>query len=387
VPVVKLSAALVERADTEHGQERLELHDELLPGFGLRVTAKGRKSWFVFYRLHGRLRRYTIGSYPAIKLSEARELAREASRKVQEGADPLDQKRATRRKPTDTVAAVAERFIELWAKRRNKTWSVQQRILAREVLPLWGRRRIQDITRRDVLELTDAIVARGAPIMANRVLATIKKLFNWAVDRDYIEIPPTAGVKAPSKETSRARFLSDEEIRELWEAFEAEDYPAGPMFKFLLLTGQRVSEVARMRREDLVDGLWTIPDNKSGRPHSLVLPPQALAILEDLPKFEGPFVFSTTGGARPYQGEAKAKARAEERSGVTSWRLHDLRRTMATGMAKLGVPVQVTEAVLNHRSGAVSGIAAVYQRHDYAGEKGGALRLWADHLERLVQDG
>jgi integrase len=274
------------------------------------------------------------------------------------------------------------------------------RQLELHVLPAWGDRDIQTITKRDVIDLLDGLMDAGTPMAANRVRGYLSKFFNWCVERDVLEVAPTSGVKAPAKEVSRDRVLSDNEIRWFWRACERVGPPWGAIGKLLLLTGQRLSEVTDMTEAEIWSGLfWQLPGErtKNKRPHDLPLSGAAQAVLADVVRVSGPngFLFTTTGRT-PVSGLTKARNRfarimeemaAEERGQpvqIPRWTFHDLRRTAATGMARLGIPVRVTEAVLNHVSGTGGGIVAVYQRHDFADEKRDALEAWARFVTDLV---
>jgi integrase len=382
---------------------RLEIWDAVLPGFGLRVTDKGAKSWVAMYRTGNRKRRLTLGAYPKIKLGAARDLARDAFRAVGEGLDPGAAKQAGRRAP-DTVDSVVDEFIHrhLEAQKRSPSYIKETcRIFEKHVLPRWRGRGIKSITRRDVLDLLDTIADAGAPVMANRTLSAVRKLFNWAISRDIVEASPVFRVGKPGAETKRERALSDGEIRQLWLALGALAYPFGLFLKFALVTAQRKGEIASLRWSDIDEALrsWELPaaGTKADRAHVVPLSPLAWAILDDVPRI-GEFVF-TTRGDRPLGGFSKAKQRldrmladsgAYQPPGPDSavretlaepWTIHDLRRTAATGMGRLGVSRFIIGRVLNHADRSVTGI---YDRHEYLNEKRQALEVWAQHLEAII---
>jgi integrase len=217
----------------------------------------------------------------------------------------------------------------------------------------------------------------------------VRKLFNWSQERGYIEASPCAGIKAPSKERARERVLTDDELRKLWPAFEIMAFPFGEMFKMLLLTGQRVSEVAGMRRDELAMGpvpLWTLSSErtKADRQHVVPLSSLAVALLCGLPDLGGEYVF-TARGDRPVSGLSKAKAHADTLSGVAGWRLHDLRRTVATGLARLGTPPHVVSEILNHAPAGIT--RQVYDRYSYEREVREALERWAACLQGIIGGG
>jgi integrase len=236
------------------------------------------------------------------------------------------------------------------------------------------------------------VVDGGAPIAANRVLAAVRKFFNWCVARDILAASPCAGVKPPTAERSRDRVLTDDELRLVWAAAEKLGGTFGPLVKLLALTGQRRDEVARIKFEEInFDArLWTLPParTKNNQPHEVPLSKPALAVLQRLPRtVESPFVLTTNGGASPASGYSKNKRRLDALlpADMPSWRLHDLRRTAASGMARLGINLPVIEKVLNHASGSFAGIVGVYQRHSFADEKRHALEAWGNFVEALVE--
>jgi integrase len=247
---------------------------------------------------------------------------------------------------------------------------------------------LDEVKRSDIVKVLDDIIASGAPFRANRALAAIKKLFAWSLDRGLIEINPIAGIRPPTKERSRDRVLSDGEIGRLWSASEELGYPFGPLLQLLLLTAQRRGEVAKMRwsHVDFERRIWTIPSEaaKNGRAHEVPLSDMVLDVFRGLPTFvRSDFVFTTTGRS-PISGFGRMKRNLDAKMGVTGWRLHDLRRTAASGMARLGTAPHVIEKVLNHVSGTISGVAAVYIRHGFKEEKAEALLRWVSHLAHVA---
>ena len=333
---VKLTAKTVENIrPPESG--RTQIWDATLPGFGLRVTDKGKRSWVVMYRIRGRQRRMTLGHYPAFSLAEAREEARTALRSVEYGEDPAEEKLAAKRKPPTLFSESVDQFIELYAKPKNRGWKETRRLLKKNVEPHFRFLSIHDVTRRHVIDVLDGIVARGAPTQANRTLAAIRKLYNWSMDRGVIDHNPVTGLKPPAKETVRDRVLTDEEVKRLWSAWNSLDWPFGPLFKLLLITGQRRSEVAGMKWSDIDfdKNIWTIPRElaKNDRTHDVPLSPLAVEIFENVPRFVKRDLIFSTNGRTPVSGFGRPKKLVDEKSEVTDWRLHDLRRTAASGMA------------------------------------------------------
>jgi integrase len=358
---------------------RVELRDTLLPGFGLRVTVKGRKSWFAIGRVRGRQVRHTIGTYPVVSLSDARAAARTIIGQMQLGAYGLQDEPA----PISFEAAIEE-FISKYAKPKNRDWERTQSVLRK--FSSLNAKPLKDIKRADVVRILDDIVASGAPIRANRALAAIKKLFAWALDRGLVDVHPVLGLKPPAKENRRDRILTDAEVRSFWLATGELGYPFGPAIQLFLLTAQRRGEVTAMRWSniDFDRRVWTIPASvaKNGRAHEVPLSAFVLEILAGLPRFAGSDLVFTTTGRTPVSGFGRVKYRLDKMMGASNWRFHDLRRTAASGMARLGVSPHVIEKVLNHVSGQISGVAAIYNRHGYEAEKRKALEEWAETLRR-----
>jgi integrase len=243
-----------------------------------------------------------------------------------------------------------------------------------------------------VIELLDSVKKR-APVMATNVFAVIRKLFSWSVARDIIAASPCVGVETPAVVESRDRVLTDDEIKRLWSAAGELGHPFGHITKFLLLTGQRRDEVAGMAWGEIDARLWTIPKEraKNSKTHDVPLSDAALAVLDEVrlaPRVYSPngLMFTKTGET-PASGFSKAKTQLDKRmgTGVPPWRLHDIRRTVATGMQKLHIPLEVTEAVLNHISGSRAGIVGIYQRHEYFDEKRQALETWGRYVTALVK--
>ena len=374
------------RAATPPPTKAVEYWDAAEIGLGLRVSPKGQKSWTIIYRINGKQKRLTFGKYPEISLSDARLMANEKLRMVILGKDPAELPPPP--PPKDTVERVVRLFIKRYAKTQNKTWQETERILEREILPFWGERAIQTITRRDVVERVDSIMDRGKDYMANKLLAILRKLFSWSLERDIIQASPAAGLTLPGKVRSRDRVLTEEEIHAVWNASKKMGYPFCPIFQLLTATGQRLNEVASMTWADvdLKKKIWTIEadDNKPERLHMVPLSPLAMSIIESVPRMSETGYLFTTTGKTPVSGFSKGKAKIDKLSEVSGWRTHDLRRTATTFMASLGVAPHVAEAVLNHSSGIVSGVAGVYNRYSYFKEKRQALDLWARKLEEIV---
>ena len=292
----------------------------------------------------------------------------------------------------DRFDAAAALFIERYAKANTKeqTWRESERLLATHVLPLWRACSVQEIARRDVVELMDAIVDRGAPVSANRTLAVIRRMFAWLVERGVLVTNPCTDVKAPTAEKSRDRVLTDDELAAVFRACESLNEPFGALIKLLALTAQRRDEVGQMswREVDLNARMWTIPKEraKNGIAHDVPLSEASVTVLAGIRRITGSrgLVFTTTGET-PVSGFSKMKKRLDMAvPNAPPWVLHDLRRTAASGMARLGITLPVVEKVLNHTSGSFGGVAGIYQRHHFADEKRSALEVWSRHVEKIL---
>jgi integrase len=254
----------------------------------------------------------------------------------------------------------------------------------RIVLPAWRGRSVTDIRRRDVINLVEH-VATDRPYLANRTLGVLSKFFNWLCARDVITVSPVTGVERPHQEEVRERTLTDPELRALWLAA---DGPFGDALKLLVLLGARRNEVSQIKWSEIDGDQWTLPKerSKNAREHAVTLPAQARAIIEGQPHFAGcDYVFSADGRS-PIIGWAKAKIRISDKAGIAeaSWRLHDLRRTCAAGMQKLGIRVEVIERALNHRSGVYRGIVGIYQTDKLDDECAVAFQRWADRVDEII---
>lgn len=364
-------------------EKRYDVHDLHCPGLSVRVSEKGRKVFSVKFRFGLEQKRVTLGVYPRLSLATAREKAIDLLRQADEGIDPTKR----RRRPDMKVETVCREFIRLYAQTRNKSWREAERILEQEFVSAHGQRDIREIKRYDILELMDAAIERGAGYQANRILSHVRKLFNWCIERGILEASPIAGVKPPTKEVSRERVLNDDELVRILRACRNEVYPFRQIVPMLLATAQRRGELTEMRWSeiDLEEKLWVIPAEraKNGKKHYVPLSTFALEILNEVPRFlDCDYVFTTTRQT-PVSGYSKWLRRLSAESETSDWRYHDLRRTAATNLAKLGITQAVTEKILNHVSGIVSGVAAVYNRHNYADEMRQALEMWGQRLAEL----
>ncbi|MDE3811591.1 integrase arm-type DNA-binding domain-containing protein [Sinorhizobium meliloti] len=379
---------------------RTEIPDAGQPGLYLVVQPSGSMSWAFRYRHAGRPRKMTIGPFvlgedATFTLAKARESAQEASRIVSDGRDPAEvreQEKAQTPEPVkvDLVEDVLDEFVKRHVKKKNResTQKNTEAFIDKRIRPEWKDRDIRSITKRDVVKLLDDIADDGAPESAARVRAILSKFFNWAVDRDIVDASPVPKGSTAKQGASRERVLTDEEVRLVWLACEKVGWPFGPFVKLLILTAQRRNEVAHAVRSEFQLGgnnqLWTIPPerSKNGREHLVPLNSVVLEVISGIAGVGETYLLSTTGET-PISGFSKAKKAIDaemlalaQKHAVASglnpndvnlegWTLHDLRRTAASGMARLGVPVHVIEAVLNHQSGTIKGVAKIYNRYEY----------------------
>jgi integrase len=357
------------------------------PGFGVKVTPKGRKVFIVLYRNGGggsKLRKYTIGPYGRVTLHQARVAAQKVFTAKLEGRDPASEKReAKRRVVADRVEDLLETFIAQHLS-QNRSGGEISRLLRREVGRPWAGRSIHEITKRDVVELVSAIEQRGAPVAANKALKSLKTFLHWCVGRAVLDQSPADGVPLPAKEVARDRVLNDHELAQVILGARKIGGPYGVIVELLALTGQRREEVAGLQREelDLAHRVWTIPKQrtKNAKVHVVHLSDQSVAVLKRVDP-RGPLL-----GTKPFQDFSRAKRLLDQCSGVAGWCLHDLRRTCVSGMARLGIPPHIADKILNHNAGTISGVAAVYQRHEFLSERQDALERWGTHVARIVAE-
>jgi integrase len=379
--------------------------DTQVPGFGVRVRASGSAAYVVMKRLPGEAKpmRVTLGRVGEITLQEARERARGAASAVRQGIDVNQQKRqaiedrrADRQAATQvraetgyapgTLGELATRYIERECGRLARGSEIE-RTIRRELLPVLGDRRLAELRRRDLNEVTNTIVDSGRPAAAHKVREIGKRITSWADNEELIDRDPFEGGRNPVRREERARALSYPEIAALWQAWETMGAPMGAFMRFALVTGQRRTEIATMERSelDLEARLWSIPAGKAKnrRAHLVPLSGLAIGIIHSVPAFDGRFVFSTRPGTH-ISGFSKAKVRAAALSGVADWRLHDLRRTAATRLAELGIAHPVVSKLLNHSPRGVMGVTSIYNRYEYLEERREAMDRWARRIAEIV---
>jgi integrase len=391
---IKFNERTVERLKAPKAG-RVDYWDQTLPAFGIQVRHTGKRRWIIAVRRPGKstTSRIVIGDVKTMPLAEARERARQLMQDpgALASEDEPDYGADAVLGPESTIDAVITAYIQRRQKPRNRSWRCAAQILQHD-LWRWSARTLDSITDHDVLDLLDRVLERGKPRAANLLLAHVKAMLNWCVERRLINVSPAAGIKPPSPKSERDRVLTDPELYEIWHGCDQLGWPFGPLVRLLMLTAQREGEVAAMRWSDLdlEAGTWSLSaaQTKAKRDHLVPLPVAAIALLKALPRFDGcdlVFPANRTGNARPVCGFSKVKVRLDRICGVKGWVLHDLRRTTATNLARLGVAPHVTEKILNHAGNQTRGqMGKIYQRYEYLDERRGALELWARTLMVLV---
>jgi len=391
---MRLTKPNLARLILPEGKSEMIVFDESMPGFGVRVRAGGKRVWLVQFRIGNKQRRITLGSVDVLDPEEAKKRAKAALAKVQLGRDPQAEKLEARISASVTLAVVAARYLDGYAKTRLKPKSFigVARYLNQHWAPL-AEMPVHKISRADVAALLADIATRNGPFAANRARAALSALYGWAIGEGLVDQNPVVGTRKATEEISRDRILSEEELRLIWQL--AGDGEYGAIVRLLILTGQRREEVGGMLCSELQlqDGLWSISAErtKNGKPHDVPLSTLALEILNAQSKREDrDLLFGARGGA--FQGWSRAKEALDrrmlvalqnahgEKAKLKPWRLHDIRRTVATRLGDLGVLPHVVEAILNHISGHKAGVAGIYNRAIYAPEKRAALETWADYI-------
>jgi integrase len=393
----KLTEVFVKTAKA--GVQRVEYRDGHTRGLVLRVTPTGTKTWAVVYRRRSdsRRRRYTIGAYPAYTLTEARNVAQEVLAAIARGEDPAGQAKIRQQAPT------FQQLAEAWIKRHgrpNKSPRAlydDQLMLKREISPVIGAMKANEVTKRDIIDILDNLAARGARVRSNRVFALLRAIYRWGISEDLITSDPTQGVRPRTIERPRDRVLTDQEIVTFWHGLK--DAPMGQSvattLQLALVTGQRIGEIAGMAKAELdlsaQKRVWTLSGTRRKNKELTRVPlsPLAVSLIEAalIRSGDSSYVFPSAKGDGPITAHAATRAigRSRPSLGLEHFRVHDLRRTVATGMASLGINPNTISLVLDHISatkGTVTG--AVYVKYSFDREKREALELWAAHLSNLL---
>jgi integrase len=373
------------------GKAETIVFDDGLPGFGVRLRAGGKRTWIVQYRIGSKQRRVTLGTVEALDPDRARQAAKETLAKVQLGGDPQTEKSETRARASLTVGMVAQRYLETAAaqRQRERTLKATQRYLTELWAPL-KEIPMDRVHRSTVASRLVEIAQDHGPVTANRARQCLSAFFEWAMREGLTEANPVAATNKAIEEKSRERVLSDDELSAIWRACQDDSF--GAIVRLLILTGQRRDEVGGMRPSEinLEKALWSLPSHrtKNNRSHEVPLSPLSVEILTSALGARNQTVLFGLE-ERPFSGWSSAKTALDKRleeagTPVANWRLHDLRRTVATRVAEMGALPHVIEAILNHVSGHKAGVAGVYNRATYAKEKREALARWAEHVLVLV---
>jgi integrase len=410
----RLTEAFVENVTCPPGKKDRLIFDRDLPGFGLRVGQNGSKTFIVQFNVRGGKRRMAIGAFGTVTPDKARRHAKSLLGAVAAGQDPVAQRRAeaaaaTAKEAADKVKAAEEAYtvrtlFSNWQDAREGDRRSSYLKLATAALnrhfPKWLDRPAASITTAEAVRELDRIKRDAGGVAANRVLSYGRAAYGWAVKRQALPSNPFAGVEAPSGEKSRDRVLAPDELGGVWRAAAGLSQPYSEFVRLLLLTLQRREEVAGMRWSELSADLmtWTIPKerSKNGRAHIVHLAPPAQAILREIPHRKGcAFVFPAASG-RPITAFSAAKrqldlkmaaerAEAGEPHATEGWTFHDFRRAGVTALAGMGFPPHVCDRLLNHVTGSIQGVAAVYQRQEFLAERKAALEAWAALVTRAAE--
>lgn len=398
MPPIKFSAAKIKFLEGISGKQ-MDYFDKALAGFFLRISQDGKKSFGVMYRKSGRLRRMKLGTYPLMTLGKARKEASRVLRNAELGLDPATEKQNDRH--AQTFEQLAREYLERHAKTKKKSWAEDERVINKDLVPAFGNYLAKEITRQNVRTFLER-KSTTAPIMANRIRALLRKIFNWAITSDIVESNPVYLVPAPGKEHQRDRVLTEDEIKSVWNAIDADKKDAdnshkkvktlsAGIMKLRLLTAQRGAEVMSMEWDevDTEAGWWTIPGGKTknGLSHRVPLTSAALTIIREMKAATGDddyskFVFPSPKGDTHISNPQKALERIQEATEI-DFVGHDFRRTAASLMTGMGIQRLTVKKILNHVE---RDITAVYDRHSYDMEKREALEAWAKRLMLIVAE-
>ena len=393
---MKLTLNRIDSLKCPEGKRDVLVFDDEQRGLGVRVTASGGKTYLAQYSFHGQKHRVPLGSCSAVSLAKARDAVRAIMGDVAKDVDPAAERKKAKAQEALTLSALLTDWQALHLAGKRPRYASEAVRAVRNAFSRYLDLPAADLDRAIVVKTIDAMARKGSAAMAARTTAYGKAAYGWAVKRGALSINPFLNLPvAPT--TKRERVLSDDELGAIWRATAGTGAFNG-IVRLLMLTGQRREEVAGMTWAELSGdfSIWTIPASraKNGTTHIVPLSGQAQDLLRVVPRFGAHKTdgFAQSGlelvfpGLRgTFNGWGKAKVALDAKSRVTNWRLHDLRRTAATGLQRLGVRLEVTEQVLNHVSGSRAGIVGIYQRHDFANEKRAALEAWGEHVEAIVE--
>jgi integrase len=393
---MRLTQTTIAALSVPPGKAEAFFWDDKLKGFGLRLRAGGKRTWLIQYRAGSQQRRVSLGSADTVDAVDARADAKKRLAEVAQGGDPQARKLEERERSAVTFEANVPRYLDWW--KRDKGHKIKPGTLANIELHLsdhWrplAKMPVHAIDKKKIASVLTEIAAERGPIAANRARASLSGFFSWALRQGLIEANPVIGTLKQGAETERERVLDDAELVAICRACADDDF--GRIIMLLLLTAQRRDEVGGMAKSEITLGSrkWTIPGErtKNHRPNEVPLSEFALAIVEDAAKREDRIGRDRLFGYGRFINWVAPKMaldkRIEETTGapLPHWTLHDLRRTATTRMAELGVQPHVLEAILNHKTGTIKGVAAIYNRASYWQEKKQALDLWAAHVDALL---
>ena len=397
---MKLTEKAIADLECPPGRKDMLVFDDSLPGLAVRVSPKG-KTFLAQYTIDGTRRRVPIGRWGAVTLEKARAAAKGILGNVAAGNDVAADRAADRKKKAEEAATAKmtlEKLIQEWESLALAKARKSHRVNAPRAIRSSFAKELKEpasaLPRRRAVEVLDAIVESGRPTMAARTLAYGRACYGWGVKRGKVDANPFAGLPVETTSSSRDRVLTEDEVLIIWTAAAGMGWPFGPLFQILLLTVQRRDEVTGMRWSELSADLtvWIIPKEraKNHRSHIVHLAPDVVALLKQAPRFaegKSDLVFTTTGKT-PVSGISKTKAKLEQKAAelwkgaepMPHWQLHDFRRTAVTWLAGQGVPPYVCDRLLNHVTGSIQGVAAVYQRQEFLPERKAALEKWAEHV-------
>ena len=388
---MKITNATVAELALADGKTDAIHFDDSLPGFGLRLRRSGDKvlrSWVAQYKRAGATRRVLLGSADLISAGKAREAAKTVLAKVAQGEDPQAERVERRQKDRLTLRSVVEQFLadKDEAVRPRTLGELTRYLTGSHFKPLHGMP-VDTVSRKDIAARLVVIKREHGVVTAQRARTALSSMYTWAMRQGLAENNPTINAGDLPTSKPRERVFADQELVKIWNACDR-PYGYDRIVRLLILTGTRRQEVGGMVQDEIEDGVWTIPAErtKNGRAHKLPLMPMAADIIASVPRMVSrEQLFGTRGTG--FGGWSRCKEDLDKRCGVTDWRLHDIRRTVATRMADIGVLPHIIEAVLNHYSGHKAGPAGIYNRSVYEREVRAALALWEDYIRTLAAGG
>lgn len=364
-------------------------------GFAIRVAPSGTVTYLYIYRFEKKLKYFSIGKASEISLKEARKRLEAAKKQHEEGTDPslAKQLKELENLEDPTIEQLTTTYIKKWAKPRKRSWKEDERLIQKEILPRWRKRKASSIKKREIILLLEDIAERGAPITSNRTFALIRRIYTYAIEKDILENTPCLGVKPIGEENQRDRFLNHQEIHELWDKLPQSKMSneIQILLKLMLTTAQRKGEIisARWEHFDFNQRWWTIPSEKAKnrQSHRVYLSDMAINLLKQLkvlnPESAWPFPSPTRNTHMTPDCVSRAIHRSRNIFGLKQFSAHDLRRTAASHMTAIGIPRLVVSKILNHVEKSVT---SIYDRHSYDSEKQHALSLWGNQLQKIISN-